>query len=101
MAQKKDHIARQQRATKLTGGEKWALAVILLGAVVFAVSMVSMGGDVAGKGTRASMGIQFRTWVTLDGRPVPSVTALVGIAIAVWGVLAANRAHSRRPADRV
>lgn len=94
----KDHLARQQRATRLTRDEKRALAVILLGVVVFAVSMATMGGDTAGvDSSRERMSIQFEAWVTLDGRPLPSVTALVGIAIAVLGIVLGNRAYARRP----
>ena len=97
----KDHLTRQQSATRLTRDEKKALAIILLGVVVFAVSMVTMGGDTSGvQSSRERMGIQLEAWVTLDGRPLPSITAVLGIGSAILGVVLANRAHARRPSDK-
>ena len=96
----RDHLERQRRAVTLTGNEKKALVIILLGVAVFAVSMVLMGGDTFGvQSSRERMAIQFKAWVTFNGRPVPSVTAVVGIAVAVWGVRVSNRAHARRAPD--
>jgi hypothetical protein len=101
MASRKDHLARERRAGALTTRAKLALLVIAAGVVVFAVSMVMMGGDTFGAGSsRERQAIQLRAWVTLEGRAVPSVAAVAGVAITARGVVVGSSARVRRPADR-